>query len=170
MPLSSKQTFGAQLRALQAAVLANHGADDRIVVGKTSYTPEELSAKIDAYLAVQAQTVVAKNGYHLAVSNETASNADARAFRDQVQGYVIAQHGKSDTILLQYGFGPARPKRTTAAVQAVAVVKRRATRKARGTMGKKAKAKIKGVVDPAIEQALTAASTPVREVPPEVPR
>jgi hypothetical protein len=160
MPLSSKQTLGDQLRTLKAGVTANHGAANPVIVEGRTYTPEELAAKVDAYLAAQAATVTAKNAYHIAVSNEKASNADARSFRLKVEAFVVAQRGQSDPSLRDYGFTPVGPRKTTAANQAIGVMAREATRKERGTMGKKAKAKIKGTIDPAIEQALKGEAEP----------
>ncbi len=119
-----------------------------------TFTGAQLSAQIDTFIAAQTGTVAAKNTFPTTVTNEATSNANARIFRSQMQGYVVGRYGKTNPILITFGFATTKSKKTTAAVKAVAVLKLKATRKARGTMRKKEKAKIKGTVDPSIAATL----------------
>ena len=153
MATTSKTTLGDELRNLQNGINANLH-DATVIVGGVTFTGAQLSAQIDTFIAAQTSTVTAKNTYHTAVTNEKTSNANARIFRSQMQAYVVGRYGKTNPILTTFGFAGAKTKKTTAAVKAVAVLKLKATRKARGTMSKKEKAKIKGTVDPSIAATL----------------
>jgi len=143
MATTSKVTLGDRLRALEAGIKAN-------------FTVPELTAKIDSFLAAQTTAVMATNAYHAAIGAEKASNALAVVFRGQVEGFAVARYGKTNPILSQLGLTPAKSKKPSAAVKAVAVLKVKATRKARNTMGKRQKEKVVGAVDPAIAAALAA--------------
>jgi hypothetical protein len=99
---------------------------------------------------VQTKAIDAKNTFHTLLGHEKVSNATARTFRNQVHGCLIARYGKDNAILTQFGFQPAKPRKTTVASKAVAALKVKATRAARGTKGKKQKAEIKGIVDPQV--------------------
>jgi hypothetical protein len=153
MATTSKTTLGDELRNLQSGVNANLH-DATVIIGGVTYTGPQLSALIDTFLKAQADTVASKNSYHTTVINEKTSNLNARTFRAQVKGYVIGRYGKTNPILTTFGFVTTKSKKTTSAVKAVAVLKLKATRKARGTMSKKEKAKIKGSVDPSIAASL----------------
>lgn len=166
MTSSSKLTLGDSLRTLQAGIKSNLKVDESLIVGETTYTVPALLGKIDGHLAAQIKTINAKNAFHAAVAEEKASNLDARVLRGQMKGYAVGRYGVANPILAQYGYTPAGPRRMTAATKAVAALKVKATRKARNTLGKKQKAKIKGSVDPAIAAALAtrpSAVSPVNE-------
>ncbi len=81
--------------------------------------------------------------------------------------FLAARNGEDSPELARYGFAPAKPAVVPAATKAVAVLKQKATRAARHTMGKNQRKKIKGVVDPSIAAKLTGVEDPA---PPETPR
>ena len=154
MATTSKSSLGDDLRSLQAGINANLHAES-LIVGGATLTGPQAAAQIDTFIAAQTATVNAKAAYHTAVTQEKTSDTAARLFRSQFQAYLVSRYGKTNPILQQFGFTPTKAKKTTAAVKAVAVLKLKATRKARGTMSKKQKAKIKGTVDPSIAASLT---------------
>jgi hypothetical protein len=156
MATQSKVTLADQLRTLEAGIKANLTDVQNMIVGGTTMTIADVTAKIDSFLAAQTNTVNTKNGYHAAVVAEQASNVAARTFRTQLEGYVVLRYGKANPILSQFGFTPLKAKKTTTAVKAVAVLKVKATRAARHTMGKVQKKQIKGVIDPSVAEALAA--------------
>jgi uncharacterized protein YyaL (SSP411 family) len=163
MTTTNKVTFGEQLRTLENGIKANFTDVASVIVGGVTYTIAELTAKIDAFLAAQAATVAAQSAYHQAVTAEKVSDAAARVFRSQVQAYAVSRYGKTNPILTQLSFTPAKAKKTTAAIKAVAVLKVKATRAARHTMNKKQKKDIKGSVDPSIAQALASETVSASE-------
>jgi len=163
MTTASKVTLGDRLRALEAGIKANFTDVQNVIVGGTTYTVPQLEAQIETFLAAQTLTVTTSNAFHAAVAAEKASNVAATAFRSQVEAYAISRYGKTSALLSQLGFTPAKAKKTTAAIKAVAVLKVKATRKARNTMGKKQKLVIKGTVDPSIAASLAGTAAPVAE-------
>jgi hypothetical protein len=155
----SKLTLGDQLRTLEAGIKANLTDVQSIVVVGAPMTIPDITAKIDSFLAAQTNTLNLKNSYHAAVVAEQTTNVAARAFRTQMEGYCITRYGKTNPILSQFGFTPTKSKKSTTAVKAVAVLKVKATRAARHTMGKVQKKAVKGTVDPSIAEALATAAT-----------
>ena len=167
MTTASKVTLGDELRSLQSGVAANLTDDHTMNIGGVAYTPSELKVKIQEFIDVQTKTIDAKNAFHTFVGNEKVSNAAARTFRNQVHGCLVARYGKDNAILTQFGFQPAKPKKTTVATKAVAALKVKATRTARNTMGKKARLKIKGTVDPSVIEAVAGHANPAPAPTPE---
>jgi hypothetical protein len=151
----SKLTLGDELRMLETGMKANLTDVQTLIVGGVTYTLAEAIAKIDGFLQTINDTTTAKNSYHTAVTTEKTYNVAARAFRTQMQGYVVARYGKDSPKLAEFSFTPSKPKKTTTAIKAIAVAKVKATRAARHTMGKKQKLKVTGVVDPALVAALS---------------
>jgi hypothetical protein len=147
MATTNKVTFGEQLRTLENGIKANFTAVTSVIIGGVTYAIADLTTKIESFLTAQADTAAAQSAYHQAVTAEKASDAAARVFRSQVQAYAVSRYGKTNPILTQLSFTPAKAKKTTAAIKAVAVLKVKATRAARHTMGKKQKKVIKGSVD-----------------------
>jgi hypothetical protein len=81
---------------------------------------------------------------------QRAARALAVQTRSDVKAYIVGNHGNGDdvaTMLNDFGYGtPKKPSKPTAAEKAQSVAQAQATRKARGTMGPKEKAKVKGVI------------------------
>jgi hypothetical protein len=90
---------------------------------------------------------------------ETLNTKVTRVVRDLRQ-YVISVHGPDSPVLADFGFTPPKRAALTPEELVARAQKAAATRKARGTMGKKQKAKIKGTVD------TTAPATPPAATPP----
>jgi hypothetical protein len=115
-----------------------------------------VQSRIDAANTVanaRAQWVDASATY------ETLNTKVTQVVRDLRQ-YVISVHGQDSPVLADLGFTP--PKRTALTPEELVARARKAaaTRKARGTMGKKQKAKVKGTV------GTTAPATPPAATPP----
>ena len=82
------------------------------------------------------------------VANHRTAKATAAALRSDLKTYILGNYGKAAVEMLG-NFGMSAPKSTgkkTAATKAEAVVKSKATRSARGTMGKKQRQSIHGSV------------------------
>jgi hypothetical protein len=165
MATASKSSLGDQLRTLEAGIKANFTDVQTVIVGGATYTPPQLEAQIETFLAAQTLTLTTGNAYHAAVAAEKTSDASAKTFRSQIEAYAISRYGKTSPILSQLGFTPAKPKKVTTAVKAVAVLKVKATRMARNTMGRKQKLKIVGTVNPSIVAAISGAAEAVSEEP-----
>jgi hypothetical protein len=64
----------------------------------------------------------------------------------ELKSYIGIMYGKTSETYATFGFATQQPVKATAAIKAAAVEKRAATRVARGTLGKRARKVIKGVV------------------------
>jgi hypothetical protein len=117
-----------------------------IILRGTPYTLAQLKAVFltdnDAISATESAHAELKE----LVIKEKASNKATARVRAALRNYLLAQHGPEAVALLAaFGFSPRRTG-PTAEGKALAVVKMRATRKARHTTGKRARLRIKGEV------------------------
>jgi hypothetical protein len=131
-----------------AAIGKDLGTTSSLTLNGTAYTPAALSAlvqnhfnQINVVLAAQAAWKKELASLH---TLSTQLTPVVRALRT----WLVNTFGPSSPVLEDFGFAP-RPKRVpTADVKAAAVVKRKATRAARGTKGKRQKAAIHGAPAP----------------------
>jgi hypothetical protein len=151
MSFPSQKSFAQQLRAMQAGIDADLTDIKSVILNEVEYTIPQLRKKIDVFLAAQEKVDKALDAYKAAVVAGRTSRAAAEAFRGQLQAYVAGRHGKSHPMLARYGFTPVSPRKISAATKAVSALRGEATRKERGTVSKKQRAKMpKGKVDEAI--------------------
>ncbi len=132
----------------------------------TATLEQLIQSRIDA-----ANTVANARAQWLeAVAAYKSLNTKVTPLVRALRQYVVNVYGPDSTVLADFGFTPSKKKVLTPEEQVAKAEKAAATRKARGTMGKKQKAKIKGTVDttaPATPPAATApAVTPA--APPAV--
>ena len=80
------------------------------------------------------------------MSPRSTFRRDRSPLREGVRNIVVAKLGKSSPQLTTYGFSPRKVAQTKALTKAASQVKAEATRKARGTVGKKQKLTISGNV------------------------
>jgi len=122
-----------------------------INLGGTSYTPAALVEKLQEGLSAIKQTSTAKAAWLAEVQTERDTLDELRPLLRYIKASVVAQFGDtqdSSQKLEDFGFTPRKARSKNVAVKTEAADKGRATRKARGTMGKKEKSKIKGTVAP----------------------
>ena len=125
-----------------------------------SYTAAELKVvfqgDIDAFTALDA----ARAQVQQQVAISRVSRAKVREMRKALKGYILSAYGaQAVQMFADFGFSPPKTKSAkTAATTANAVVKAKATRVARHTMGKKQKSHIHGA--PATQPAKVQASAP----------
>jgi hypothetical protein len=133
----------------------------KVTVGNKQMLPADIVAVFQGRIDATKAVITAEGAATAAVAadrNELANTAPfVRAFKRLVQGTF---QGAADTLAVFHLTDPKVTK-TTVATKAQAKVKAEATRKARGTMGKKAKAKITG--------ATPTTETTVAEGAPAVP-
>ncbi len=144
--------MGTQNKAAQQApnAQAANGARDNlkgtIQLGGVSLKVADLIDILEAPTTAAAATDKAKAAYSAAVAAERTVRAKARATRLSLENYLVAIHGEDSTVLAEFGFAVKKAVAKTVEVKAEAAQKMRATRKARGTMGKKQKPMVKGTV------------------------
>jgi hypothetical protein len=150
------------------------GHDGQVIVGiqKNLQNVSSLPLAASTYtMATLVQLVQSRIDAANTVVNARAHWVDASAaygalntqvtqvVRDLRQ-YVISVYGKDSPVLADFGFTPSKRTPLTPEQLVARAQKAAATRVARGTMGKKQKAKIKGTV------ATTAPATPPAATPP----
>jgi hypothetical protein len=128
-------------------------------LGGSTYTMLALEQLIQSRIDAINDVAMAKAQWlaKVAVVNELSPQV-TRVVRGLRQ-YVVNAFGESSPVLADFGFKPAKQATLTPEQNVAKAQKAEATRKARGTMGKRQKAKIKGTVAttaPATTPAATA--------------
>ena len=133
----------------------------------STYTMAALAALVQSRIDA-ANTVVNARAQWVdsSAAYETLNTKVTRVVRDLRQ-YVISVHGPDSPVLADFGFTPPKRAALTPEELVARAQKAAATRKARGTMGKKQKAKIKGTVATTAPAAPPDATAPA--VTPAVP-
>jgi hypothetical protein len=131
----------------QASAGAKKHLKGTVQLGGKSYKVSDIEATLEAPTAAADATAKAKAAYRAAVAEERMKRVGARTLWLALQSYVVGMNGETSTVVADFGFVPKQQPPKPVEVKAEAVVKMRATRKARGTLGKKQKAKIKGTVE-----------------------
>jgi hypothetical protein len=130
-------------------------------IGGVNYTADSLATLLQGVIDVRADVQLARAGLSAKVQAERAQATHVRGVMHSLVAYVRGTFGTSADALGDFGLAPPKtPTPPKAEAKAVAVAKRAATRKARGTMGKVAKKSVKGAV------TATLVVTPSPEPPP----
>ncbi len=94
-----------------------------------------------------------------AMSRRATAEAARREADQALRAWVGAQFGIESKEAYDFGFPPPRKPVLTAEAKALAVARRKATREARRTMGKRQKEEIRGTVTEATTDVRTASQT-----------
>ncbi len=169
---TSKATALAHLQALMAGT-NKHFPNASFMLDNTTYS----AASIVALLQSHADAIAASEAAHASARDAVLALRAAEARVGPVtQAYkrlLRTMFGKATQTLADFGVQPARERTPlTSAQNAAAVAKRKATRAARGTVGKKKKLAVKGdvtgvVVTPVVAvKVATNPAAPGPTVPP----
>jgi hypothetical protein len=115
------------------------------LVGST-YTMAALKELIQSRIDAVNTVVNAKAHWLDASATYKALNTHVTEVVRGLRQYVISAFGASNPVLADFGFTPPKKQALTPEQKVARALKAAATRKARGTMGKKQKAGIKGAV------------------------
>jgi hypothetical protein len=110
--------------------------------------PAEVTAIFQESLDTQAAVAAKLAAYKGALSDRDAAEKRRLAADEAMKNWVLQLFGHGSTEATEFGYAARRKPEMSAEDRAKAVELRRATRDARGTMGKKEKLKIRGVVPP----------------------
>jgi hypothetical protein len=136
----------------------------QIAVGGQTYTVPAFIAKAQAYQVLLAAVPQAAAAHTAAVQAREVAEEAFTTFLDESHLFLKSALGKSNPALTTYGTTPDKVPTPLTAEQLVArAQKAAATRKARGTLGKKQKKAITGATPPA---ASPAAASPTPAVAP----
>jgi hypothetical protein len=142
----TKLELQSSYAALMAGLSANYAPDAMFPLVQGNFTRDELVAQFQQYAQAAQATSTAYQAWRSAVQNERAIEASISPLREGVRNIVVAKLGKSSPQLTGYGFSPRKVAQTKALTKAASQVKAEATRKARGTVGKKQRLTISGNV------------------------
>jgi hypothetical protein len=115
----------------------------------TTYTPASFTALVQSRIDAGNQVVTTKAAWLNAVKTYETIDTQATVAVHDLKQYVIGSFGATSSKLADFGFTPRKVVVLTPAQKAAAALKRAATRKARNTMGPKAKLKVTGATAPA---------------------
>jgi hypothetical protein len=150
-----------QTRATRAiaGVSKNLSATASINLAGVSFTPTSLNALLQAYANLVTALLAAHAQLHGTVLSERTQRKQVLAVLLALEGFVSNLFGPSSTTLGDFGFTPKKAVKVPVATKAEAQVKSKATRVARGTMGKKEKLGITGESTASTPPATTPATT-----------
>ena len=143
---TTKVDLEAQYQAVIAGLLAYYQPTDPFLMSDGTFTRDQLIARFQAFVSAVEQTKSDYQIWRTDVASEQALLTQVKPLRAGVRGIAQARFGKQGPQVLQFGFTPVKTPVRSAASKALAAEKAAATRKARGTVGKTAKAAIHGTV------------------------
>jgi hypothetical protein len=138
-------------------------------LGGTTYTPTSLVAFIQSHIDAANAIVTAKANWEKAIATYTGIDKQAQVVLHDLKALVLATFGATSPKLADFGYLPRKVTVLTPEQKAAAAAKRAATRKARGTMGPKAKLKVTGATaaaNAAASAPAPSASNPQTPTPP----
>jgi hypothetical protein len=168
---ANKTTEAALAEQLAAGTQKHLSTMTTIMVGGSTTTPAQAEAQLNALSALRTAVDAARTTLEAKIAAETAQLPALRAFLVAYVAFVRGTFGNSPDILADFGLPPKKAATPlTVEQKAAAAAKRKATREARGTTGKKAKLAVTGnvtgvVVTPVTTPAATPASEPVQPAP-----
>ncbi|HEY5243164.1 MAG TPA: hypothetical protein VIJ22_16905 [Polyangiaceae bacterium] len=155
----ARPTRSDRNRTMIAGVQKNLSASPTITLGGQTFTLAALIKVLQDEIDTASATLVAAGVFHKAVAAEQAATTAGEPVFRALRAFVLNLfEGQTDT-LADFGITEIARQVPTAATKAAAALKAKATREARGTGGKRQKAKITGAV-PA-----TPATTPTATKP-----
>ena len=162
MPTNNSKGNEAALAVKLAAGTQKHFSTvPQLIVGGATFTPAEVEAQLLAFATLRSDVESAKAVVQAKLEDEKVKGPALRVFLIAFEGIVRSAFGGSPDVLADFGLQPRKGKKPRTAEQlAAAKAKREATRKARGTLGKRKKLAIKGDVTGVTVTPVTAAATP----------
>jgi hypothetical protein len=133
-------------------------SEPQIRAGRRVFTPDALAQFVQRRIDAANAILKAKAAWLDAIHQYETIDDDTSVVVRDVRSYAISSFGKDGLELADFGITP--PKTPTMSLQTLrdAIAKRAATRAARGTMGPKARLRIKGTVPAASEHGADAAT------------
>jgi hypothetical protein len=143
---TTKLSVEAEYRALISGINTELVGVDTFALAGQSLTRVDLLARLQSRVDAAEATKAAQAAWHNAVQSEHAVNTEIAPLRTAMKAILVARYGKDSQKLQLFGYPPTMPAKKTVAIKGLGVVRAKATRTARHTMGKKQKKGIKGVV------------------------
>jgi hypothetical protein len=145
---------------LIAGVTKNLTSPTPIVLLGNSFTPPEITAKLQSLVDLRTDVDTAKAATKAKLATEAAQLPSLLIFMNAFVTYVKAAYGNSPDVLADYGINPKLRAAPSVVAKAGAVAKRASTRAARHTMGSRQKAAVKGDVTGVVVTPVTEPKAP----------
>lgn len=170
MPKSVKPSaFDAELLKMDLGIQTNLPATEIIRVNGAPLAQPAIRANLQAWLDASKAVDDAKEKYHAAVEARRTLAVPTRTFFKALKESLRAFFGRESPLLASFGITKDLAHTATAKEKLVAAAKREQTRKVRGTKGRKQRAAMKVVGDPAVHISSTGeveVSAPPLNLPP----
>ncbi|MGO8993448.1 MAG: hypothetical protein ACLQVI_08965 [Polyangiaceae bacterium] len=144
---------------LTAAIAEHFTGSAVLTLNGVSYKAKDLQKTLQAHVDASSAADALEAKWRTAVATANAKAATVAGLLPALRAHLISEYGGSSQTVADFGFTPKK-RTTTVDAQALGVARRAATRQARGTKGKKQKAAIVGVVQPAASTAPAEAPKP----------
>lgn len=172
---STKKPNRPMLQAKMVAAIAGVKKDmqntSNLSLAGTTYTPATLVTFLQSVIDAGNAADTARASWLAAADAAATLAKSGTEVLTGLKQYVSNTFGKTSTQLTDFGFAPRKTVTLSPDEKVAAAAKREATRKARGTLGPKAKLKVTGVTAAAAAAAAaTGASQPAAvPTPPATP-
>lgn len=145
MSRDTEVTIRATNRAIKDG-LAKHFPTQPIVIEGVKWTRAQIVAALETEEAQFQAAFQQRIMWLAAVKALHDTTRVNHQLRRGLRATLLATHGRTSKVVADFGFRERAPRKPSLETVLVAVEKRRATRKARGTRGATQRKKIKGVV------------------------
>ncbi len=163
---ATKNGLVSRAQQLSAGVAKRLTNQPQVTFTGGPFTPAQITSKLQSIVTLRSDVVSAQTVLHAKVATERASAPALRAFVDAFVAYLRSTFGDQPEVLGDFGLTPRKAAAPRPVEQkAAAAAKRAATRKARGTVGPKAKKAVKGNVVGIAVTPVTATITPAAPEP-----
>jgi len=166
---TQKAGLAAEYQALITGINTLLPSIDPFVLGNATISRADLLAKLQSLLNAANSTKATQAAYHNAVQSERSLTVQVAPLRAQLKLFLQSRFGKTSTQLQSFGFAPNKVPDHTVGSKSTGVAKALATRKARGTLGKKQKSTIHGTVPAASAPTPPVATTTTSSPPATTP-
>jgi hypothetical protein len=147
MPKISETTKRAQASRILDGLARRFKPREKLMIAGTLYTIPQLTAILQGHLAALTELRTMRAALAGKVQEERAIAKQVSELRADLLLVVQSRFGRNPVTLGDFGFKmPKKPGPKTVEAKARGAERLRATRKARHTMGKRQRAKVKGVV------------------------
>ena len=135
-----------KVQTLLAGFTKHLGSQGSVKMGDATYTLADVTKVLQAYVDSLDASQAQKAKWQTARNALMDADQAARSLSKTLTGYVRGVFGNNEEVLSDFGMKPVVTKPKSPEVLVAAAAKAMATRKARNTMGKVQKAKVKGSV------------------------
>jgi hypothetical protein len=136
----------AVYQAVVSGLLAYYQPTDSFHMPDGTYGRDSLIAVFNGFVTAAQATKQSNAEWRADIQKERVVEQRVKVLRAGLKGVVTARFGASGAEILKFGYALPKPRTTSTETKAVAAAKSKATREARGTMGKVQKQGIKGNV------------------------